>query len=35
MRVMYNGSRLISDKYKEWKEECEERFLQLQANETV
>ena len=26
-------SRLISDKYKEWKEECERRFLQLKANE--
>ena len=25
--------RLISDKYKEWKEECEKRFLQLKANE--
>ena len=26
-------ARLISDKYKAWKEECEQRFLQLKANE--
>ena len=25
--------RLISDKYKQWQEECEQRFLQLKANE--
>lgn len=24
---------LIEDKYKAWKQECEERFLQLKANE--
>ena len=26
-------ARLISDKYKEWKAECEARFLQLKKNE--
>lgn len=26
-------SRLISDKYKQWQAECEQRFLQLKANE--
>jgi type II restriction/modification system DNA methylase subunit YeeA len=26
-------ARLISDKYQEWKAECEQRFLQLKANE--
>lgn len=26
-------ARLIEDKYKAWKQECEERFLQLKANE--
>ncbi len=25
--------RLIADKYREWQEECEKRFLQLKANE--
>lgn len=26
-------SKLISEKYKAWQQECEERFLQLKANE--
>lgn len=26
-------SKLISDKYEQWKEECEQRFLKLKENE--
>lgn len=27
--------RLISDKYKEWKDECKQRFLQIKAEEEL